>query len=111
MPGVSAQVSHPTIQEWFNPKAFTDPPASGDQGTVSRNSLIGPNLMDVNFGLDRSFDVGQGRSVQLRSQFANLFNHPNFNSPNTNIDTATSVGTLTSAQAACEVKLDLRLVF
>ena len=108
--GVSSAVSNPTIQEWFNPKAYTDPPASGDQGIVGRNSLIGPGLVNVDFGLDRSFQIGEGRSLQLRSEFANLFNHPNFGNPNSNID-STSVGTITSARAAREVKLGLRIVF
>ncbi len=107
--GVSPVLANPTIAAWFNKAAFVDP-AKGTNGIVDRNSLIGPGLAQVDFGLNRSFGLGETRSLQLRADVTNLLNHPNFMSPNTNVD-ASNAATITSDRQMREVKLGLRLSF
>jgi hypothetical protein len=72
---------------WFNnPGAFAQPavctadctPASlGDgQGTTS-----GPGFHRLDFSLFKSFNFTERYRMEFRSEFFNIFNHPNFNAP------------------------------
>ena len=74
-------------QSWFNPCAFANP-QSGPTGlplfgTEGRNALTGPGFTNLDFGLSKSMALGsENHRLQLRGDFFNLFNHPNFDSPN-----------------------------
>ena len=41
--------------------------------------------MNFNYGLFKNFNVGEKARLQLRMTSTNMFNHPNFGNPNTNI--------------------------
>lgn len=74
----------------INPAAFTRPPTElvGGirrplrQGTVGRNSLRGFGAWQVDFALRREIKLGDRLRMQLRGDFFNVFNHPNFGSVN-----------------------------
>ncbi|MGH9900628.1 MAG: TonB-dependent receptor domain-containing protein, partial [Pyrinomonadaceae bacterium] len=61
----------------LNPAAFLRPPA-GRQGTLGRNALRGPGAWQLDFTLRRDFRFGEQKSLQFRTEFFNIFNHPNF---------------------------------
>ncbi len=69
-----------TPQKWFDAAAFVHPPA-GTDGLVSRNSLVGPRISNLDFSLFKGFRVTERQNVQFRAEFFNLFNHPNFDIP------------------------------
>jgi hypothetical protein len=50
-------------------------------GTLGRNSLRGPGYSNVDFALVKQTDINERVKVQLRAEFFNVFNHPNFGSP------------------------------
>ncbi len=67
----------------FNPAAFAIP-APGVLGNVGRNTLRGDSYYNTDFGILRRFRVaplGEAGNIQLRAEFFNLYNHPNFNFP------------------------------
>ncbi|HYA17719.1 MAG TPA: TonB-dependent receptor [Bryobacteraceae bacterium] len=66
-----------TTAEWFNTAAFVQPIASF--GDVGRNTMIGPNLINLDATLARNFRPAEKLTVQIRAEFFNLANHPNFN--------------------------------
>jgi hypothetical protein len=67
---------------WFNTCAFTTPPA-GQFGTAGRNILTGPGILNLDFSLSKSIHLRSDQHrLQLRGDFFNLFNHPNFDIPN-----------------------------
>jgi hypothetical protein len=67
-------------QSWFNPCAFASP--AGPFGTEGRNVLTGPGFTNIDFGLSKSMALGaENHRLQLRGDFFNLFNHPNFDIP------------------------------
>jgi hypothetical protein len=68
---------------WFNEAAFTQP-APGTFGNSSRNSLYGPHLSNVNFSLGKNFPIWK-TTLQIRADATNVFNHPSFGLPNSNI--------------------------
>ena len=50
----------------------------GDEG---RNSLMGPNDRNLDFAISKMTPINERLKVQFRTDFYNLFNHPNFASP------------------------------
>ena len=65
----------------FNPAAFAPPPA-GQQGDFGRNVLRGFGATQVDLALQRQFHLTERLGLSFRGEFFNIFNHPNFGSPN-----------------------------
>jgi len=83
-----AQVGTP--QNWFNQCAFAAPaaePFGPAFGTEGRNILTGPGYTDLDFSLAKSIPLrAESHRLQLRGEFFNLLNHPNFDIPNHTFD-------------------------
>ena len=58
------------------------PPPAGQQGSLGRNALRGFSATQLDFSLRRQFDLTERFKLQLRADFFNIFNHPNFGDPN-----------------------------
>jgi hypothetical protein len=97
-----------TVQAWVNPACFT--PATNAFGNEGRNNIIGPKLFDLDFALDRNFTITERIHLQFRAEFFNILNHPNFNLPNTGVDSG-AFGSLTSAMDPREIQFGVKLVF
>ncbi len=69
--------------EWFNPAAFlAPPPDSGFYGNLGRNCLTGPGTATWDFSMLKNTTLHDRLSLQLRAEFFNMLNRPNFNTPN-----------------------------
>jgi hypothetical protein len=95
---------------YFNPFAFARPivlpgqpiPSSGgtatasepgtDIGNVPRNCLRGPRQTNVDLAVARHFRIGQSRTLELRVEFFNLFNHVNLANPISDLNAVESSG-------------------
>jgi len=67
---------------WFNTCAFAAP-APGQFGSEGRNVLTGPGFTNLDFALVKTIPLhAEKHRLQLRGEFFNLFNHPNFDIPN-----------------------------
>ena len=97
------------VLEWFNTKAF-DHAATGTYGNSGRNIVFGPGLANVDFSMAKYFPVTERLKVQFRSEFFNLFNHTNFNEPNSTL-TAGTYGRITSALDPRILQFGLKLMF
>jgi hypothetical protein len=113
-PGVALYPSNKTKAEWFNPAAFTAPPcynanatgpcatiysASGPTtydtyGTSGYDMLRGPRFQDWDMSLQKNISWHDHYNMQLRADSFNVFNHPNFGTPNASISNS-NVGTIT----------------
>ena len=93
------QVSNQNAGEWFNPAAFSEPQQPYRQGTAGRNVLRGPMLWESDFSLAKNLLSGEKRSLELRADGFNVFNHVNLGMPNATIDTF-GAGQITSIQVA-----------
>jgi hypothetical protein len=68
----------------FNPIAFTPVPTDSNriptqqQGTLGRNVMRGLGTWQMDFALHRQFNLTERINLQFRSEFFNVFNHPNF---------------------------------
>jgi hypothetical protein len=67
----------------FNRAAFSPAPA-GQEGDFGRNVLRGFGAWQADLGLQRQFYLTEKLRLRFRSEFFNIFNHPNFGGP-TNI--------------------------
>jgi hypothetical protein len=84
VPGVPFTVAHKGLAQWLNPAAFTVPPNNiGRFGNSAVGSVPGIGTEAISFSLIKSVNVGEGVRVQGGIQAANLFNHVNYEQPNT----------------------------
>jgi hypothetical protein len=80
-PVMSNWRSGPDTIGYLNPAAFVQPP-DGTFGTMQRNSVYGPRFFDLDFAITKDTSITEHVSLQLRAEFFNIFNHPNFALPN-----------------------------
>ncbi len=80
---VSGVNIYPTVQSvnlWLNPAAFSEP-STGTFGNAGRGIFVGPRLANVDFTLIKSIPITERIRMQLRGEFFNILNHPNFAEP------------------------------
>jgi hypothetical protein len=78
------------ILRWFNTGAFRPTPV-GTYGNTGRNILRGPGYANVDFSVYKNFPLPggvEGRYLEFRSEFFNLFNRVNLGMPNANASNA-----------------------
>jgi len=70
----------------YNAANFADP--TNNFGTQRRNQFRGPGYFDTDFDFEKAFTIPKWESAtfSVGARFFNLFNHPNFAFPNTNVD-------------------------
>lgn len=76
-------LSHPTLSEWFNASCFSQPPP-GELGNANRTPLSGPDFVNTDFSVVKHFTLRENMRLDFRSEFFNLFNHPQFGAPGGN---------------------------
>ena len=77
------------IAEWINPAAFATP--AGEFGTAPRDLFPGPGTWQVDLATDKTFTLTERSQLQFRSEFYNIFNHPQLGQPTATCD-LTSAG-------------------
>jgi hypothetical protein len=70
----------------FNPAAFSVA-APGEQGNLARNAL-GFGAFQVDVAVQRHFRLTPKYALRVRSEFFNIFNHPNFGTPVNDLSSA-----------------------
>jgi Ca-activated chloride channel homolog len=80
--GASLYVSDPAVAggRRINPGAFVVPEGL-QQGNLSRNSLRGFPLYQVDFALRRKFSFSEQLALKVQADAFNVFNHANFEDP------------------------------
>jgi hypothetical protein len=62
----------------FNTKCFAQPTSLGQIGNLPRNALRKPSILNTDLAFFKNIRLGEKRSLQLRWETYNLFNHANF---------------------------------
>ena len=109
---------HPgTTQRYFDTNAVAAAPTNSSgvllrQGTLGRNSLIGPGTRTVDLSMAKTTPIKERLKLEFRAEAFNLFNHPVYSNPNTDIS-AGNFGQITGTQMSSERQLQgvIRLVF
>jgi hypothetical protein len=116
VPGINPVIGRP--DQYLDIKAFALPPVN-TQGNLGRNTIIGPGLVAIDASVSKTFQLGEGRTLQFRTEVFNLPNHPNFAIPSgltsfTNAAGAVSptFGKITSTTTtARQIQFGLKLSF
>jgi TonB dependent receptor-like, beta-barrel len=109
VPGVSASVPNPTIKEWFNTAAFVAPPP-GTYGDARRNSIEGPGSIVFDMAMTKVFPMGEMRELEFRAQASNIFNHPQYSTIDTVVNSPT-FGQVISVGAMRTIQMTARFRF
>jgi len=102
-----ASVTH--CSPWFNTVGNFAAPANGTFGNVGKGTYRGPNLWDMDSGLLKNIypiPSHENLSFQLRGEFFNLFNHPQWADPNVTFNNA-AFGTI---RATIGTNADYRII-
>ncbi|MDE1163159.1 MAG: carboxypeptidase regulatory-like domain-containing protein [Acidobacteriaceae bacterium] len=75
--------------QWFNTAAFVSP-VGGTFSNLRRNALIGPGYINTNMNAQKFFNFAHGRSIELRVDSFNVFNHPNLATPYASLASSSS---------------------
>jgi hypothetical protein len=122
VPGVSlTPPGGKSIAQWINPAAFAIP-AAGTFGNAPRNLLRGPGVWQIDLGLAKSISLSERAHLEFRSEFFNIFNHPQYGLPQSvfgvpgfgsviqTVNTTTPVSPVGSGTPR-EIQLALRVAF
>jgi hypothetical protein len=79
--------SAPDVIGYLNGNAFSQPlnptvPDVGSFGDLGRNEISGPHFWSADFAVLKDTPISERLNLQLRAEFFNIFNHPNFALPN-----------------------------
>jgi len=103
---------------YFNPNAFAEP-AVGTIGTAGVNVMYGPSFINWDMTLGKRIPLGrESRSLTLRVEAFNVFNHVQFTGVNSSfifnaagVNTNSNIGALTGERGPRVVALELRAAF
>ena len=79
-----------TVTEWINPAAFTTP--AGEFGTAPRDLFRGPGTWQIDLGADKTFSLTERSQLEFRSEFYNIFNHPQLGQPQATFSPSNTTG-------------------
>ncbi|MGH9328495.1 MAG: hypothetical protein ACRD2B_17635 [Terriglobia bacterium] len=106
--GASLYSKTQTINNWFNSAAFKVPgcpdatpvcasPADiGRFGNAAPLQLAGLGTENLDFTFMKDFHLTESKTLRFEAVFANLFNHPAFSNPASDISAISTVGVITS---------------
>jgi hypothetical protein len=75
-------------------------------GNAGRNIVVGPGFRNFDFSVLKNTKIGESSNLQLRAEFFNITNHPNFALPS-NILAAPNFGTLFQTPDAAQNNVGL----
>jgi hypothetical protein len=106
----SGSLANASINRWFNINDFAVPQPY-TIGNAGRNILRGPHFQNWDLSLLKNFNFTERKYLQFRAEFFNIFNHPNFGLPNTNIEDKVHGGQITSANDPRIMQFALKFYF
>lgn len=110
VPGVAQYPSHKTVTHWFNSAAFASPQPY-NWGNSGRNILWGPRETNVDASFEKNTPLFKEKTLQLRIELFNVFNHPQFSIPASNVSTG-DAGTISStSNTARQLQAEARFTF
>jgi Carboxypeptidase regulatory-like domain/TonB dependent receptor-like, beta-barrel len=87
-------------------------PQPGELGTLGYSTVRGPKLLNFDMNLIKRFQIHEAKNFEFRLDVINILNHPNFGTPNTNINAANNAfGSITSATGSRSFIVNTRINF
>ena len=92
VPGVPVYAANQTINNWFNPAAFSAP-ANLAWGNLGRYIANGPGAYEIDSSLQKRFHLTERVALHFRAAAFNLLNHPEYKTPGASIGSVSGSGT------------------
>ncbi|MGI4831822.1 MAG: carboxypeptidase regulatory-like domain-containing protein, partial [Janthinobacterium lividum] len=110
-----ANLAHKSLSQWFNTSLFSQPlPFQFGNAPRALPNVHNPNLTNADLSAIKNNYIGDSTryAVQLRFEFFNAFNHPQFAAPDTGVNDA-SFGkiTATNGNSARQIQLAAKFLF
>ena len=117
-PSISAVTAQQTLNTFFSNKAIADAqgrvllvsPQSGQLGTMGLKWIQGPRNIGLDMNLAKKVKLPESKEFELRVDAVNILNHPNFGTPNLNMN-ATAFGRITTASGSRSFVINTRVNF
>jgi Carboxypeptidase regulatory-like domain/TonB dependent receptor len=91
VPGVSlAPSGGRTVAGWINSAAFASP--AGEFGTAPRDLVRGPGTWQIDLGAGKTIPLRERGRLEIRSEFYNVFNHPQLGQPQSTFNPSNTTG-------------------
>jgi outer membrane receptor protein involved in Fe transport len=106
-----------TAQQYFNTACFQlNPPASATNipnvpGNAPRGGIDAFPVKRVDFSLFKNFNLGESKSLQLRGEAFNVFNHTNFNGFSSTNVTSSVFGQINVVRDPRTIQLGIKFYF
>src|SRR5947209_8213704 len=101
-----------TFAQWFNTACFANPPAGLNVvGNESRNIINGPPTTRFDATLSKSIRFSESKSIQLRWEVYNIFNHMSFTTVALSLATPSTFGTVTGVRDPRTMQLGMKFIF
>jgi hypothetical protein len=138
LPGEPAQVAPFHTQKpqshgnyFFDPNSFTEngtdssqPPCGqapvfgcydasllGTLGTAKRTICCGPHISQTDFAVLKTFQLTEGKHIDFRAEFFNIFNHTQFFNPDGNTSDGSQFGQVTQSRDPRQLQFALKFFF
>jgi outer membrane receptor protein involved in Fe transport len=98
-----------SIQHWFDANCFPAAPPN-TFGNAHQGIITAPNYVDADLSALKNTKLSEKLNLQLRVEFFNAFNKPNFDAPNSNVSSSL-VGQILSAEPSRQIQGVFRLVW
>ena len=109
--GISWVPQNQGPNNWINSNAYQSA-AAGTFGNTGRNAIETKGLTNVDLSLFKDFLLHEKLKLQLRGEFFNLANHPNFRGSSLNTTWGqASFGQYSAAQPSRQIQLALKVIF
>ena len=101
-----------TRLHWFNTSAFVNVPAGQYRpGNASVGNIVGPGYETFDLSAFKNIRVWGETSMQLRAEAFNAFNHTNFVTIGSTLQTPSTFGVATSAGSARILQVGAKINF
>jgi hypothetical protein len=116
----STSVSHRSITEWFNTKAFAVPTGQAGStsagktlivGNAGRNIIYGPGYTNEDISLFKVLSLPREMKFQIRIEAFNLLNTAHYDNPIGNMAAGKQFGTITGGYSPRVMQFAGRLTF
>jgi hypothetical protein len=95
---------------WFDVRAFRNPVA-GAYGNSGEGVMRGPGALNFDLSVFRNIRIAEKKTLQVRAEGFNAFNHVNLGNPGANSSNANNFGKIRSAATGRELQAGLKLIF
>jgi hypothetical protein len=79
-----------SVAQWINPAAFKTP--AGEFGTAPRNLVRAPGTWQIDLGAGKTISLRERGRLEFRSEFYNIFNHPQLGQPQSTFNPSNTTG-------------------